>query len=97
MSPTQSHVTETKSRPVRQTGRIKSWGAKGYGFIQPDDGDEDLFAHVSRVRQGYVPAPDDPVSYRVIPGPNGRQAIDVAPLLCREHGRSVDQCPWCNA
>jgi cold shock protein len=65
------------------TGRIKKiLTDKGFGFIQPDDGSDDVFFHRSRLgpkiqfedlREG------DEVQFQVRPGDKGPQAFDLRP------------------
>ncbi|WP_109475974.1 cold-shock protein [Paraburkholderia sp. C35] len=65
------------------TGKVKWFNdAKGFGFIQPDDGSDDLFAHFSEVRtEGFKSLKEDQrVSFEVRQGPKGRQASDIKPL-----------------
>jgi CspA family cold shock protein len=39
------------------TGTVKWFnGEKGYGFIQPDDGSQDVFVHISAVEQAGIRA-----------------------------------------
>ena len=37
---------------VPVTGVALRWFAKGYGFIKPDDGGEDMFCHCSSITDG---------------------------------------------
>ena len=65
------------------TGKVKWFNdAKGFGFSQPDDGSDDLFAHFSEVRtEGFKSLKEDQrVSFEVRQGPKGRQASDIKPL-----------------
>ncbi|MGH8789967.1 MAG: cold-shock protein [Cupriavidus necator] len=65
------------------TGTVKWFNnEKGFGFIQPDDGGEDLFAHFSEIRaEGFKSLQErQKVSFEVKVGPKGRQAANIKPL-----------------
>ncbi|XXG40319.1 hypothetical protein AAC387_Pa01g1065 [Persea americana] len=66
---------------TRSTGTVKWFnGQKGFGFITPDDGSEDLFVHQSSIRtDGYRSlAEGEAVEYVVEQGGDGRtKAVDV--------------------
>jgi len=55
--------------------------AKGYGFITPDDGGDDLFAHFSEIRtEGFKSlAENQKVSFEIKQGPKGKQAANIQP------------------
>jgi cold shock protein len=62
------------------TGTVKWFNdAKGYGFITPDDGSEDLFAHFSAIQmQGFKTLKEgQKVSFEVTQGPKGKQASNI--------------------
>ena len=64
------------------TGTVKWFNdAKGYGFITPDDGGEDLFAHFSAIKMdGFKTLKQDQrVTFDLIEGEKGKQADNIKP------------------
>lgn len=64
------------------TGTVKWFNAdKGYGFISPDDGGDDLFVHHSEVRmQGYATLDEgQKVEFEIGEGRKGPCATNVIP------------------
>lgn len=62
------------------TGTVKWFNnAKGYGFILPDDGEEDLFAHYSSIMMdGYKTLKaGQMVSFEIIKGDKGLHATNI--------------------
>ncbi|MBV8046129.1 MAG: cold-shock protein [Paludibacterium sp.] len=65
------------------TGTVKWFNdAKGFGFITPDEGGEDVFAHFSQIKaNGFKTlAENQKVSFDVTMGPKGKQASNIQPL-----------------
>jgi CspA family cold shock protein len=66
-----------------QQGIVKWFNdAKGFGFITPDGGGEDLFAHFSEIRaNGFKSLKENQrVSFEVTTGPKGKQAANIQPV-----------------
>jgi cold shock protein len=84
-----SPVTPTSGAPrftnfsqgnIMATGTVKWFNdSKGYGFITPDDGGDDLFAHFSAINmQGFKTLKEgQKVSFEVTTGPKGKQASNI--------------------
>ncbi|MEV8214198.1 cold-shock protein [Leifsonia sp. NPDC077715] len=64
-------------------GTVKWFNSeKGYGFIAPDDGSADVFAHYSEISgNGFRNLEENQkVEYDLAQGPKGPQAANIRPL-----------------
>jgi len=67
------------------TGTVKWFNdAKGFGFITPDGGGKDLFAHFSAIQtqgNGFRTLKENQkVSFDITTGPKGEQAVNIKAL-----------------
>lgn len=65
------------------TGIVKWFNpGKGFGFITPDDGSGDVFAHFSAIQiEGFKTlAEGQRVEFEVTAGPKGKQASNIKPI-----------------
>ncbi|MCY3857078.1 MAG: cold-shock protein [Rhodospirillales bacterium] len=66
------------------TGVVKWFNPdKGYGFIQPEDGSEDAFVHISAVQRANLATLNEGqrVSFELVPGRNGRMSAENIALV----------------
>lgn len=67
-----------------QTGTVKWFDdGKGFGFITPDDGSKDLFAHFSQIQStgGFRSLSEQQrVQFEVTQGQKGLQASNIRPV-----------------
>lgn len=62
------------------TGTVKWFNdSKGFGFVTPDDGGDDLFAHFSAIKsEGYKSLKEgERVTFDVAEGDKGKQAANI--------------------
>ena len=65
------------------TGTVKWFNdAKGFGFISPDDGGDDLFAHFSAINMGGFKSLKEgqKINFDIAQGPKGRHAANIQAL-----------------
>ena len=57
--------------------------AKGFGFIEPEDGSKDAFIHISAVERAGLSSLNEgqKVSYELRPGQNGKTAAENLTII----------------
>lgn len=73
-------ATSAPGETQKLTGTVKWFNdAKGFGFITPDNGGEDLFAHFSSIQMnGFKTLKEgQKVAFEIAQGPKGKQALNI--------------------
>ena len=78
-----SRLQHSRDTKKMSTGTVKWFNdAKGFGFITPDGGGKDVFAHFSAIQgSGFKSLKENQrVSFEVTQGPKGAQASNIKPI-----------------
>lgn len=66
------------------TGTVKFFNpAKGFGFIEPEDGSKDAFVHISALERAGISTLNEgqKVSYELLAGQNGKSSAEDLKLV----------------
>jgi cold shock CspA family protein len=59
---------------MRFTGKLKTWtDDRGFGFITPTEGGQDIFVHISEYPKGRTPTVNEMLSFEVALNPQGKK------------------------
>lgn len=77
-APAPSFAARINSR-MRFIGKLTTWHEeRGFGFISPAEGGQDIFVHASELPRGFVPSPGEALTFEVTLNPQGKkQAVQV--------------------
>ncbi len=65
----------------RRTGVVVRFvPERGYGFLKPDDGGVDLFAHIADVKRGRPLIAGESVEFTSVITPRGPRAVGIVPI-----------------
>ena len=76
-------VSKTNMGGVMATGTVKWFNkTKGFGFIVPDEGDKDVFVHITAVLDSGLQELNEgqKVSFQSIEEPKGLKAVEIAAI-----------------
>tara|TARA_B100001059_G_scaffold144805_1_gene144710 strand:- start:2314 stop:2565 length:252 start_codon:yes stop_codon:yes gene_type:complete len=74
------HIQSLKVKKQMPTGTIgRYFDQKGFGFIKPDEGEKDLFVHITEIKSEGVSTLTEGqrVTYEVVDGQKGPKAVNV--------------------
>jgi cold shock CspA family protein len=73
---------------MRFTGKLKTWtDDRGFGFITPTEGGQDIFLHISEYPRGRTPTVGELLSFEVALNPQGKKKA-VAVRVAEVHSAS---------
>ena len=75
-----NNITKSKKINMSLQGKVKWFNAtKGFGFIEREDKEKDVFVHVSAIRNSGMDALDEgqALTFEVEDGPKGPSAVNL--------------------